>query len=826
MDPFVTCSIRFDSRRAVSLALLFLLVPYASAQTNPFTAPPQQVEVLGISVEGAESDFTRNWVRQNSGLTEGQQITIPGDPSIADAIRDIYRLGTFSDVKILEERRLGDGIYLLIQVKEEPKLSGYRIEGVKKSHRKSLETELPLIPRNPVRPEAIENSKRIIREFFAEKGHPLTEVTVTSEPDEATNSIALLFGVDRGPKVRVGDIVVDGNEAVSAKTIRRSMKTKERRWWKFWQKSKFDEDRYEEDLNRIVDLYNEKGYYGARIVQDSVYLDSEGSKPRMVVALNVVEGDQYHIREIDWDGNTVYSDEQLETALGLSDGSTYNGKRLQENLYGNKNSSDVSSLYYNQGHMRFRVEPSVRLVGEDSLDLVMDITEGETYRFGSIGIAGNRKTKEHVIRRELVTLPGQTFSRDAIQESIRRLLQLNYFSQESLAGGPGIDVDDSDNTVDLDYTVEETGSDQLELSGTWGSFGLILQLRFTFNNFSVQNMFDGREWRPLPSGDGQRLSVGVQTNGRTYQQYSFSFAEPWFGGKPRQAGFSLSYSRINTSIFSSLNSGKLSTMNTRVFFDQALKWPDRFFRTTTSVGYQYFDNDDYISTLQQGVSHQVTFRQALSRNSTDHPIFPSSGSRMVLSAELAPPLGDLVQYHKWRFQTSWNVPLSNKISVGLSTDFGFLGSLTGERVEFERFVVGGSPFETSGLNTFYGKDIVYMRGYPISVIGPRSDNDPVGGLILNKYSGELRWQAIQSPSLQASPYLFVDAANTWNSFSAYNPSSLFRSAGLGVKVFLPILGMVELAYGRNLDTFVPIDGGDTGEKKWLFQFTIGQGFGQ
>jgi len=490
------------------------------------------MEILGVSVTGAESEFTETFVRQNSGLAPGQTVTVPGDPAISDAIRSIFRLGLFSNVRIVEERRVDDGLFLSIQVTEEPKLSSVRIEGVKKSHRKTLEKDIPLIPRSTVRPEAIENATRTIREFYAEKGHPLTEIEVQQIPDTESNTVEVVFNVDRGPKVRVGEIVVDGNAELSDRIVRKAMKTKTRKWWKFWQKSRFDEDRYAEDLNRVVEEYNERGYYGARIVSDSVYIRDPEGDPEMVVALSIREGEQYHIRNIEWDGNTVYTDEQLETALGLDEGDRYNGTRFEENLYANRNSSDVTSLYLNEGHMRFRVDPTVRVVGEDSLDLEFDITEGEIYKFGTIGIAGNQKTKEHVIRREIVTLPGQTFSRDAIQESIRRLSQLGYFSQESLAGGPSIDVDDATRTVDLGYSVEETGSDQLELSGTWGSFGLILQLRFTFNNFSMQNLFDGDAWRPLPSGDGQKLSVGIQTNGTSYQQYSFSFAEPWFRGKP------------------------------------------------------------------------------------------------------------------------------------------------------------------------------------------------------------------------------------------------------------------------------------------------------
>lgn len=806
-----------------------MLAPRAEAQrVGPYEEKPTPYKILGISVEGAESDFTRTYVLQSSGLTEGQVVTIPGDPAIGDAIRNVYRLGQFSDVSIVEDRRVLDGVYLSIVVREEAKLASYKIEGVKKSHRKKLEKEVTLIPNMNIRPSAIENAKRTIRKFYEEKGHPLATIEVERELNELTNAVVLTFNVDRGPKVRIGEIIVNGNDDVSDRTVLKSMKTKEKRPLMFWRKTKYDDGRYHEDLDRVIDMYNERGYYGARLVEDTVYIRGvEEGKPEMVVELDVVEGNKYFIRNIEWEGNSVYTGESLTQALGLEEGSAYNGTKLEENLYGNKASTDVSSLYYNDGFMRFRVDPAIEAVGPDSLDLKFDVTEGDIYTLGTVSITGNDVTKEHVIRREIVTIPGQTFSREAIQESIRRLLQLNYFSQESLAPGPGIDVNDATKTVDLAYDVEEVGNSQLELSGTWGQFGLVLQLRFTFNNFSMQNLFSGDEWRPIPSGDGQQLSLGVQTNGSYYQNYSLSFSEPWFGGKPRQTGFSLSYSGIGGGAFlSSTSTGELQTASARIFYDQALKRPDRNFRTSTSIGYQFFNNQGYISSLTQGVSHQVTIRQALSRNSTDHPIFPSSGSKLLLSAELAPPIGELVQYHKYKFQTTWNVPIVRKLTLSVLTDFGVIGSLTGEPVEFERYIVGGSPFETSGFNANFGKDIVYMRGYPLSVIGPRVDNDAVGGVILNRYSSELRYMAVQTPQLQAAPYLFMDAANTWNSFSSYNPASLFRSAGVGIRLYLPILGMVELAYGRNLDAYVPLTSSQTGEKKWLFQFTIGQGFGQ
>ena len=799
--------------------------PLVTAGYDPF-AEPTPLTILGISVEGAETDYTRNFVRQTSGLAEGQQISVPGDPAISDAIRSIYRLGMFSDVEIVEDRRVGDGIFITIRVTEEPKLREYTFEGLKKGEQKDLRKQIPLIRRSPVRPEALENAKLVIREYFVEKARPLAETHVVTKENE-DNTVDITFAVDKGPKVKVGDIVVDGNEKLDDGDVRGQMKTKPKSWWRFWRNSKFEKDKFREDLQRIVDHYNEKGFFDARIVADSVYIRNQDTDPEIVVSVTVDEGNIYHIRDIVWEGNTVYDDSRLEAALGLTEGSRYNGERLQSNLFGNSRSTDVASLYLNQGYMRFNADPVIRAVGDDSLDVLVDVYEGDVYNFGDVRIDGNTKTKEHVIRRELLTVPGQRFSRDAIQESIRRLMQLGYFTQESLAAGPGVDINDPKKEVDLNYSLEETGSDQLELSGTWGRFGLVLQLRFTFNNFSAQNLFKGDAWRPLPSGDGQKLSVGVQTNGSFFQQYSLSFTEPWFRQRPRQLGFSLSYAKIgrNPITGSTSSDQRLKTLSARTFYEQRLKWPDDKFSISTTVGYQYFDNNNWISTLRQGVSNEITIRQALLRNSTNHPIFPTAGSTMLLSAELAPPIGGLIQYHKWRFQTGWNVPLADKLTLGLTTDYGYIGSVTGDLVEFERFVVGGSPFETSGFSgSFFGKDVIYMRGYPVSTIGPRRDGDPVGGRILNKYTSELRWLAVQTPQLSAAPYLFMDAANTWNGFGTYNPSNLYRSAGMGVRLFLPILGMVELTYGYNFDEFEPLRSGQDGLRGWSFQFTLGQGF--
>jgi outer membrane protein insertion porin family len=582
----------------------------------------------------------------------------------------------------------------------------------------------------------------------------------------------------------------------------------------------------------VVDFYRERGYYDAQIVRDSFYVDAEDGRPEVIVELEVREGAQYHIRNIEWEGNTVIPEDVLSASLGFSPGDVYNSQKLEQNLFMNRSSTDVASLYMNRGHMRFNVQPTIRVVEGDSLDIHLDVFEGDVYAFGTIDIAGNTKTKEHVVRRELYTVPGQTFSRESIQESMRRLSQLQYFDAESMAAGPGIEIDEGRKTVDLKYNLEEVGSDQLELSGTWGRFGLILMLRFGFNNFSAQNLFNKDAWKPLPSGDGQKLSVGLQTNGRYYQSYSLSFTEPWYRGRPTPVGFSLSHSRLGGGGYMGFGarSGSFTTSSVRTFYERRLKWPDDFFSASTSLGYQYYDNgrgeDRFYSFLPAGMSQEVTVQQSFSRSSLDNPMFPMRGSQMQFSVQVAPPVPGFIQYHKWRFKTDWNVPIAPKLTLAVGTDYGVIGSLTGRPVTFERFDVGGSPFETQGLYTF-GSDIVYMRGYPRSAIGPRREDEAVGGTILNKYTSELRWLAIQSPQLQAAPYLFLDAANTWNDFRSYNPASLYRSAGMGVRLFLPIIGMLELTYGYNFDEFTPLSylrSRHDGSNRWYFQFSLGQGF--
>ena len=787
----------------------------------------RQVTIDSILVEGARSVSEAAFLVRTSGLQPGQQVTIPGDPAFGSAIRSIDRLRKYADVKVVERKTSEAHSTVVLQVQEMPRLGEYTFTGIKKKQRRDLKERVPLLARAPIREADIDRTIGVIKGYYAEKGHPASHVDLTRHP-QSDGTIDLRFAIDRGPFVEIEDIQFTGNVALSQKELRKQLGLKEDRWWRFWKRAKFHADRHEEDLLALTTYMHEKGYYDGRIVRDTTFLDtSNPGEPGYIVAFEVYEGPQYHIRNVTWEGNTVYTDAQLAASLGIEAGDRYNGTKLQQNLYANRNATDVSSLYMNKGYMTFRVQPTLRVTPGDSLDVYLDVVEGDVYAFGSIVIAGNDRTKDHVVRRELYTLPGQTFSRDAIQESIRRLMQLNYFSQESLGAGPGVEIDDQKKVVDLTYNLIETGSEQLQLSGTWASTGLVLSLGFEFNNFSAQNLFRPKAWRPIPTGDGQTLSLGVQTSGRAYQNYSIGFTEPWFRGRPTPIGANISYSFIGDGAFTTSGSGSFTTFSARTFYEQRLTWPDDKFSMGTSVGYQIFDNNGLYTTLPEGRNNEITIQQTLTRNSTNHPVFPSSGSQFRLSATLAPPVGGSIQYHKWRLGHTWHTPIAPKLTLSLSGDFGYIGSLNGGPVDFQRFVVGGSPFDAQGIGEarFLGTDIVYMRGYPASVIGPRRDGDATGGRLLNKFTSELRWMAIQSDQLQAAPYLFMDAANAWDSFDTYNPGNLYRSAGVGVRMTLPILGLLELTYGYNFDAFTPLSTTDhDGSKQWLFQFTLGRGF--
>ncbi len=658
-------------------------------------------------------------------------------------------------------------------------------------------------------------------------GYPLASVKTQQIPVAASrdsNAVDLKLVISPGPRTHVKSVTFEGNEQISDRALRSAISTKKRTWWKFWDKARFEKDILEQDLVQLERWLHEQGYYDARILKDTVSIDEADAG--IAVNIKIAEGKPFYIRSVNWEGNTLFNTERLNKWLEISPGDRYNLRKLEENLYGNAGGQDVSSQYMNRGYMRFNINPLLTVAGDDSLDLYLEIQEGDAYTFGDIEITGNLTTNDHVVRRELFSVPGEQFSRAAIQESLRRLVQTGRFSENSLARGPGISVNDAKKLVNLRYDVEESSFPRPQLTGSIGQFGLILGVNLTYNNFSLQKALQKSAWRPLPSGDGQEVGINAQTSGKAYQQYGFHFVEPWLRGKPTPLGISTSYTHIGADAVSSALEGSFNTYSARLWHERRLKWPSPFFNIGTTLEYRSFNNTLY-DELPAGNNEQLSITQSIARNTTDHPIFAASGSLNRLSVEVGVPAGDFIQYHKWRFQSSWNVPLtsSRRLSLNASADLGYLGSLNGDPVNFERFVLGGSPLDSQGLTAtpILGTEVVYFRGYPLGAFD--TADGPVGQRLLTKYSTELRWMALKKPQFQVMPYLFFDAANTWNSFEAFKATSLFKSAGAGLRMQIPMLGMVEVVYGRNLDAYTPPSGSTrSGAPGWGLQFSIGRSF--
>lgn len=808
--------------------------PAAHAQEPVAPAPPAQLQsypVAEVVVEGAADANSEALAKSIAAIQPGTTVQLPWDPTFAEAVRNLYARGGYSDVTIAASEVRDDGVVLTITVKEEPRLAAYEIKGVGSSDREELADRIPLLTNRNVRASDVERGRLAIEEYVRNQGFQLATVGV-SRSVGADGRVNLVYNVDKGGRVTVADVRFVGNQAFSDGTLQKQLKnTPERRWWRFWSRETFDENEFEEDLASLLSFYNDRGYYGARIVRDTAFVETPAPGVRdLIVEIEVEEGPRYHVRDVVFEGNTVYTDDQLRTALGIQDGDVYDAGRIERNLYYTADHSDVTSLYQDRGYLRFDVRQQVVEAPGDSLDLYFEVTEGEIYEFGNVRIAGNTRTKEHVIRREIRTVPGQPYSRQAIERSVRELSTLNYFDPASFGAGPQIQVNDEDRTVDLVYNLSETSSDQLELSGGWGgSLGLILTARVTFTNFSVQNLARGFEGG-MPTGDGQSLSLQVQTYGTRQQRYSLSFTEPWFRGRQTPAGFSLGY--IYSEGLPTFGGGEVTTGYGQVFYRQRLKWPDDYFQTGTNVGFRLYNvsGRETYGRLPEGLSTEVTLTQTLSRNALDNPLFPQSGSSLDLALTVAPPIGESIQYYKVDGSTAWYTPVAGRLTASVRAEAGYIGTLTGDDVQFQRYLIGGTPLESNqgGIRGF-GKDLVFLRGYPLEAIGPRENGVPVGGRILNKYEAELGLVLFQTPQLSLAPYVFADAANTWNGLDDYDPSRLFRSAGFGARVFLPILGLVDLSMGYQIDAFSAVDdegravfgNGEDGQPGWRFQFSLG-----
>lgn len=790
--------------------------------TDPTLTFPTEYTIDTVMVQGNENTRSQ-FIVNASSLISGRKITLPGE-NIPDAIKRLYRVGLFSDVKIIVKEMSLTGISLLIKVKEQPRLLEYKLEGIKRSERRDLKDEISLVPGVAITEASIEQSKSIIRRFFRKKGFWFTDVKTRIDTSKIEDRFILVFEISKGKRLEVKNIIFDGVDAFSNRVLRKNIKPlKQDARWKIFGKNIFKKEDFEEGKAKLLSHYRKNGYLDARIISDTVWVfDYQGDKQGLKVQLNIQEGPQYIVRNITWDGNSVYTDEQLTTSLGFNKGDVFNQNKYDENINFNKSSTDINSLYQNIGYLFFQAIPSLTKVDDDSLDIHFDIYEDEMATIGEVLFTGNTSTHDDVVRRNLRTIPGNTYSRDAIVRSVRELSTLGYFNPENIT--PDFQPNPEDKTVDISYNLDESEStSNFEFSGGYGGpvIGAIISARLNFNNFSLKRALEG-DFTPFPSGDGQTLSLGVQVTGTGYQSYSFGFIEPWLNGRPTSFGVNFSYNLISYSTTNERN----KLFSASVSLGKRLRWPDDFFSTRTELSYQLYDVAGGTSFLAEGTSSIISIRQVLERNSLDNFISPSSGSKLTLSLEVAPPLVGFSEYYKIKYDFQHHIPIVSKLVLTSQADYGFIGYLTKKRrTNFQRFLLGGTQLQQRQSFLY---DNIDLRGYPGGLsesIAPVVDGKKIGGRLYSKYSIELRYPAISTDQLQLIPYLFMDGGNAYENFSTFDPFNLKRAVGFGTRVFVPILGLVDLSYGYRLDGVQ----GETSRStlfpgQWEFLFNIGSPF--
>lgn len=843
--------------------LLFISIQTVIGQNNQIDyLYPKKYIIAGIVIDGIRN-LDHNQIISKSGLIRGNEITIPGD-DISQAIKKLWKEKLFSDVKIFVEKIQGKNAFLVIKLEERSRLSRYSFKGISKSNADDLREDIDLYAGKLVTEDEIYRIKKIARGFYIDKGFLRPKVKVITKPDTlVNNSVMMKIIIDKGERFKINQITFEGNNNLKSSKLKRQMKkTKEKKWWKIFWRSKFISSLYKEDKNKIIAKYKDNAYRDAEITFDTVY---DYDNKNLNIKIKIDEGNKYYIRSISWTGNLKYRSGFLDTILGLKSGDEYNQSVLDARLFMNPGGTDVSSLYMDDGYLFFQITPIEKNVTNDSVDLEFRIYEGKQARIKNITVAGNTKTSDHVIIRDLYTKPGDLFSRDAVIRSQRELSQKGYFDPEQLNVNPK--PNPADGTVDIEYIVAEKPSDQIELSGGWGAGQLVGTLGVSFNNFALRNTFKKGAWNPLPAGDGQRLSVRAQSNGFRYQSYNISFTEPWLGGKKPNALSISAYHSVqaydrkyvqgsNGRALKDNNGNKILTANRRILkmtgvslgLGRRLTWPDDYFSVYHEIGYQYFDLNNFsnVFSFSDGYVNNLFYQFSLNRSSIDQPLYPRTGASFKFSVKLTPPYSLInnkdyttledqdkyrwIEYNKFKFTSSWFTPLSKDKKLVLNARLGY-GFLNGWNKDigsppFERFYLGGS-----GLTgyTLAAQEIIALRGYDDKTISPT-----FGGSIISKYTLELRYPVSLNP--QATIYIlgFTEAGNTWNDYKKYNPFTVKRSAGLGVRIFLPMFGLMGLDYGWGFDQ---LDTGASGEAvhnsqlqskgyRGQFHFTIGANLGE
>ncbi len=832
---------REEIRRILILFVLVIMAMPASGQTEEKIVNylyPEEFTIAGITISGIKY-LEPSALIGISGLRIGQKVDIPGE-QITSSVKKLWDQGLFSDVKITITKKEDDNVWLDIYLQERPRLSALTFEGIKKSEETELTDKLALPTGSQVTAHLINKARRVITEHYVEKGYLNTEVDIIQKDNpDMPNNVYLNVVVNKHEKVKIAEIQFSGNEFFEAKRLRRVMKNTKQKDLNIFKGSKYIEAKYEEDTQSLVDFYNENGFRDFRIVKDSTFDIEDG---KMILVMNINEGNQYYLRNVDWVGNSIYTKEQLSRMFNLPSGDVFNQKMIYKRLMEDEDA--VNSLYLDYGYLFSRLTPVERKVEGDSIDLEVRIFEGDPAFLNNVIVTGNTRTNEHVARRELYTMPGDLFSKQKIIRSVRQVAVLGHFDPEKI--NPQPIPDQINGTVDLLYELEEKANDQFEISGGWGANMLVGTVGVRFNNFAMRNFFKLREWRPYPSGDGQSLSIRAQSNGRIYQSYNISFVEPWLGGKKPNT-LSLSYFRSVMTNAKRMNEDGRQHMiidGGSLGFGKRLEWPDDYFSVYYEASFQRYSMLNYTQfqfLFDNGVSNLASVTAKITRFSAGpNTIYPRSGSTFSLSLQATPPYSAIsgkdfsgmsdqekyrwIEFYKTVFKADYYYPLSSndKLVLNARAAFGYLGFYNKDigPSPFENFFVGGDGM--TGYS-FYGREVIALRGYTNGSLTPTiiKDNRRVEvGNVYSKLTLELRYPISLNPQATIYGLTFLEAGKAWYSLREYNPFRMNRSAGVGLRANLPMFGLLGIDWAYGFDEV----SGNPDASGSQFHFVIGQQF--
>lgn len=823
-------------------------------QPEVYYSTPKTYVIAGIDVTGIGDHYDPETLIQLSGLRVGSEIKIPGD-QITKAIKRLYAHGLFSDVAIYVDRLEGKNAYLNLNLTERHKLSRINYIGIKKSEENKIKEKVNPLPGTQVTDNMISNLQNIIEKYFKEKGYYNIDIKVLQRDDPQNENFVILdVTAERKNKIKVKDVIITGNKDVKDGKLKAAMKkTKEKSLRNFFKSAKYIEANYEDDKYNLLDKYNELGYRDAAIVADSVV---QISPKRVKVYIDVNEGNKYYFNNITWVGNTVKDSEYLSRLLNIKKGDVYNKKYFEERLR-TEDDAVANAVYLNNGYLFFNAMPIETVVGNDSINVEIRLMEGPQATINRVIIKGNDRTHEHVIRRELYTYPGELFSREDIIRSIRELANLGHFDPEQITPTPL--PNQETGTVDLEYKVVEKANDKIEISGGWGAGMIIGSVGLTFTNFSMRNIFNWESYRPLPQGDGQTLSLKAQTNGKYYTSFSVSFREPWLGGKKpnslsvsayysRQTGYSSSYYNsyyVHGNRASDMYDSDqlMTTFGISAGLGRRITWPDDYFTLYTELSYQRYTLKNWpYYIMSNGNSNNLSFAVSLRRSSIDNPLYTRRGSDIGLTLTFTPPYSLFtdenygsanmkdrdkyrwIEFHKWKFNGKVFMPLDNKQKLVLYTgiQFGYLGYFDKDkRSPFEGFEMGGDGMSGYSL---YGREYIGLRGYEngsltnagSSFLAPNASD----ASLYTKLTMEIRYPISLAQSATIYALAFLEAGNSWYELKDFEPFNLYRSAGVGLRVFLPMFGLLGIDWGYGFDK-VPGRPGAAGSQ---IHFVLGQEF--